>query len=431
MKMKKQTTILYSALMLVMASAFLLSCKKREFDTPPIKEIPQGQILTISQLKARFNDTTGAPVRFNEDLSVYAVVTMDDKSGNIYKAAYVQDATGAINLRLLSSGGLYVGDSIRIYLRGTVLSKYNGLMQLDSVDVDNNVIKQKSAVNFAPQVVTIDQITPDMQSKLIKLENVQFSNADLGKSYANAATQSTENRMLSDCEGREIIVRTSGYASFAGTPLPQGKGSLVAIVGLYNTEIQLYVRTLGEVKMDQPRCAPGFIDPVTSFSDDFSSITVDNATLATYGWMNIPTKGSAKWSAQIYQSEKYAEATSYGSSDAQNEIWLISPRVVADGSNSLSFRSAVAFWKHDPMTVWIATNFDGSNAATANWIQITNAILAGSANGNFTWVNSGTVNLTGYLPQGYTGNFVIGYKYVGSASAQQTTNFRIDDVQIF
>ena len=58
----------------------------------------------------------------------------DENDGNFYKNVYVQDATGGLCLRLLNSGGLYIGDSIRIYLPGTVLAPYNGLMQLDSCE---------------------------------------------------------------------------------------------------------------------------------------------------------------------------------------------------------------------------------------------------------------------------------------------------------
>ena len=47
----------------------------------------------------------------------------------------------AINVRLVSSGGLYEGDSIRINLNGTILDEYNGMLQLDNVDVDINVQK--------------------------------------------------------------------------------------------------------------------------------------------------------------------------------------------------------------------------------------------------------------------------------------------------
>lgn len=424
--MRNTKNIVIASLALIFSAVMIVSCKKREFDVPPLKELPTGSILNIADLRARFNDSTGAPVRFTEDLSVYGIVTMDDKSGNIYKSAFLQDRFGAINLRLLSSGGLYVGDSVRIFLKGTVLSRYNGMLQLDSVDVDNNVVKQKSAVNFEPQVVTIDQITTDMQSKLVKLENVQFSCSDIGKTYANSVTQASENRYLVDCNGRSIIVRTSGYASFAGQQLPSGGGSLVAVVGVFNSDIQLYIRTVGEVKMSGPRCVNS---AVSTLDEPFTSITVDNADLGLTGWTNVAKVGEEKWSAQIYQSEKYAEATAYGATGAV-ETWLVSPPITLDNpSKKLSFQSAIAFYNHNPGSVWITTQFDGCDLGSSTWTEIP-AVIATGNNGNFTWVSSGSIPLAGYLPQGYTGNFYIGFKYVGNGSNGQTTNFRIDNVKI-
>ena len=44
----------------------------------------------------------------------------------------VQDGVRDPDVRLLSGGGLYRGDRMRIYLPGTVLSSYNGMLQLDS-----------------------------------------------------------------------------------------------------------------------------------------------------------------------------------------------------------------------------------------------------------------------------------------------------------
>ena len=114
-----------------------VGCKK-EYDSPPLRTLPVGSVITIAQLKAMY---TNAPVHFDTAVSVYAVVTSDENDGNFYKNISVQDQTGGITLRLLNSGGLYVGDSVRLYLPGTVLSPYNNLMQLDSVDVDNNVVK--------------------------------------------------------------------------------------------------------------------------------------------------------------------------------------------------------------------------------------------------------------------------------------------------
>ena len=46
------------------------------------------------------------------------------------------------------------------------------------------------------------------------------------------------------------------------------------------------------------------------------------------------------------------------------------------------------------------------------------------------WVNSGTIDLSTVLPAGYTGSFVVGFRYTGSDPNGNTTNFRVDDVVI-
>jgi len=260
---------LKTSLVLVTIVLTMSSCIHDEFEEPPVTTIPEGTILTIQDLNSIYlsDSVAQGTYKFTEDYSVYATVTMDDKSGNIYKSAYVQDGTMAINLHLLSSGGLYEGDSIRIYLKGLTLGTYSEMLQLDSVHVDDNVVKVSTLKYIEPEVVTIDQIkTGGYKGKLIKLENVQFVDGDLGSTYADEENLITEDRTIEDETGATMIVRTSGYASFAGTALPEGRGSLVAIAGIYNTTNQLYLRNTGEVIFDQRRF--GDVDTLVYYGFD-------------------------------------------------------------------------------------------------------------------------------------------------------------------
>jgi len=133
----------------------------------------------------------GSPIHFQSDQTVFAVVTADEVSGNLYKNVYIQDNTGAINIRLRSSGGLYVGDSIRLNLTGTVLSSYNGMMQIDSVDADNNIVKQATGRFIQPEVVTLNMINASYQAKLVRINNVQFVSSDTSLTFANAVAQTS------------------------------------------------------------------------------------------------------------------------------------------------------------------------------------------------------------------------------------------------
>jgi hypothetical protein len=418
-----------SAPFLLGALLLLAACEK-PIDSPPRRSLPVGQALTVAELRALF---TGTPKRFAGDSSVYAVVTADEESGNLYKNVYVQDHTGAIVLRLVNSGGLYQGDSIRIYLPGTILSNYQGLLQLDSVDVDNNVVKQAVGVQKQPQLVTIAQVTPDMQGKLVRLEGVEFitSEACNGLTYANAATQQTVNRTLSDCTGN-VIVRNSGYANFAGQPLPSGNGSIVAVVGQFQTTMQLFIRKVSEVQMNGARCAPCPVPCATvpSVSQNFST-AASNVDISLECWANQAEVGSRFWRGFAVSGDMAAQATAFGSSNASDVAWLITPRVDFQPGMLLSFRSQRRFGAagHDPFKLFISTNYNGNNLATANWTEVA-CTYATPSTADQVWVNSGPIDVSTALPTGYTGSFSVGFRYTGSGTSGQTTNFLIDDIAI-
>ncbi|MCB0795482.1 MAG: choice-of-anchor J domain-containing protein [Flavobacteriales bacterium] len=412
-----------------MAAVILTGCKK-EFDTPPVRTIPVGSVLTVDSLRSLYQ---GERVRFTTDMSVYGVITADEANGNFYREVFMQDHTAAINVRLLNPGGLYLGDSVRIYLKGTVLSNYQGMLQLDSVDVDNNVFKQATQVFKAPRVVTMSELTPALQGQLVRLDSVEFITSELCLTYADAENQQSENRNVTDCNGAQVIVRTSGFADFAGETVPQGNGSIVAILGQYSTDMQLLIRRINEVQLTGDRCTPGGDPPcpsVTSVMEDFNN-EIDNVDIALPCWKNTPEIGTRVWRGDVFNNEIYAQATAYQSSNATDVSWLITPPVEFQSGRTLSFRSQRAFGVngHEAFGVYLSTDFSGDCVGAATWTPIS-CPYATSSTPDFTWVQSGAVVLDPYLPVGYSGSFVVGFKYVGSGPGGQTTNYRIDDVVI-
>jgi hypothetical protein len=276
----------------ILAAFVLNSCIHTKFEEPEFDSIPVGQVLTIEQLYQIYNDSARMAgktfYKFTEDYSVYAKITMDDKSGNIYKSAFVQDGSHGINLHLLSSGGLYEGDSIRVYLKGLYLTEYAGLLQIDSVHIDKNIIKIATLKSVTPQTITIDQINTGLYiAKLVKIENVQFIDSDLGTTFADSENKLSMNKTLIDANNQTIIVRTSGYASFASRTIPSGRGSIIAIVSKFNSDWQLLIRNLADINFNLRR----FGDVDTLFFENFAGI--QNGTNFDYqGWQNIPTIGN-------------------------------------------------------------------------------------------------------------------------------------------
>lgn len=417
---------IYFFLFLLLAAGFAGSCVKQDFDRPPINSLPVGDVYTIGQLIEMLN-TTGA-TQFNKDASVYGVVTMDETSGNIYRSAYIQDETGAINMRLKEAGGLRVGDSIRVYLKNVVLSSYNNMRQLDNVHNDSNIVIIANQKYRQPETVTLsDILTGNYQAKLVKFENVQFIAGDTSLTYSSS--DATTNRNIEDCDGKTMIIRTSNFANFAGKNLPNGNGSLTAVVGLFNTTWQLYVRTATEVQMEGNRCGSGGgggNDPVDGINQNFDGVTAD-VDISFNGWANIAEAGTRRWQGKVYQGNGYAQASGYNSNLSSMVTWLITPPVKMDQQKYLNFKTAKAFWAHDsndPLTVMVSSNFDGVNVAAATWTPI-NATLATQSSGDNAWVESGDIDLSAFIPEG---QISIAFKYVGSGT--QSTSYRIDDVYV-
>lgn len=267
----------YSLLVLFIAGV-LSSCmdknaRKNNYPAPNIELPPVGDTIPIDSLYKIWinagsladyaNDTI-----FNHDCSVFGIITADETSGNLYKAAFLQDrATGkAIELYMKSVTGLRIGDSVRVCLKGAVLGVYRGTPQIQNIE-SNKVVVLDNCKYIDPVVTTIANIESQQHlCQLITLENVQF--ADPSLVWAEKEVGSTSNycnRTLYQYDDNcnkigEIIVRTSTYAAFANQQLPQGKGRLNAIVTVYQTQNnqtwQLVMRGVGpaEVSMDGERC---------------------------------------------------------------------------------------------------------------------------------------------------------------------------------
>lgn len=414
---------------LALTTVLFTSACNKELDTPPERTLPTGSVFTVTELRDFHADFGFLPHKFIGDSSVYAVVTADEQNGNLYKNVFVQDDAAGIVMRLKNSGGLYQGDRIRIYLKGTTLSSYNGMLQLDSVDVDENVIKQETLVDVVPQVVTIAQVGPNLQGQLVKLENVQFTASDTGLTYADVIGQTTVNRNLENCGGDVVLVRNSGYANFAGLPIPNGKGSIVAVVGQFGQDMQLFIRDLNEVQLSGPRCGQASCAPALVVNETFSSV-VNGADAEVECWLNVFTLGSRKWKGVVNGSELYCEAKppSFG---GINETWLVSAPMQFTAGTALSFLSALGgAWQHDGLSVWVSADInltDGTAVANAPWVPVTGLTLAGSGSSVGTWTPSGAVALDPFLTPG--DNFVVGFKYSGTPSTEATP-YRIDDVLI-
>lgn len=412
--MKKINIIAVSLIaMLTMFS----SCIQEKYEIPQTDNVPTGDTITITRLWEMYDSLIliNGTYKFTTDCSVFGYITMSDKIGNIYKSAYLQGDPDsddkAINLHLLSSGGVYEGDYVRIYLKGLVLGDYSGMIQLDSVHVDNNIVKLDTRKFLEPELVTIEEInTGEYVGKLVKLNNVQFSDDDLGTTYADNVKKTTVNKTLEDCEGNTIIVRNSGYANFAGELLPTGKGSLIAVVGKYNSDWQLYIRTSDEVVMEKNRC--GVYEELCK--NDFENTPIGE--FADDGWQNIASSGNSKWKCQ--DNERGHVLRIDGVNAEANTTWLITPSFTATNKSAMSFATA-CISSGSTLKVYVSSNYNGNDPTTATWTEL-NANFATSS----SWATSGAISLAQY-----SGNIRIAFKFESPVGS--TTKYFLDDFVVY
>lgn len=288
----------------ILVAVTAYSCIDDKFDNPPITELPEGSIVTIQKLRDLC--PPGNTYKIEGDTSLYAVVTMDEMSGNIYRNIFIQDNTGAVNLRFGSTSGLYEGDSIRLYLKGAVLSWYNNLFQIDSLHADYNVIKQATNRNVEPELATISQINADhdyYQSRLVKIEDVQVKASDTASIWA--PYQQYGEIFIEDTQNKSMLIRTSGYAKFAGENVPNGSGSIIAIVGLYRETVQLGIRRTSEVDLYGERFGdegPGEGEGSGSFEDPYNVAAVITNNSGTDKWVEGYIVGVMETSVDPYEA---------------------------------------------------------------------------------------------------------------------------------
>lgn len=418
--------------MVILVSLMIIpfnSCVKDDFDSPPVGTIPVGEVLTIGQIRQMYDDSSS--FTFTSDYSVYATVVMGEQTGNIYKSAYIQDTSGAINLYMNGSSNLQAGDDVRIYLKNCEVSSYGELVQIANVHTDSNIVVTGNSNFISPRVVTITELNNAMEtgnfdeyeSQLIMIDSVQFSAGDIGSTYAITEPEPDYGeRFLEDCGFNSVMVRTSGYSSFADELLPEGRGPVVVVAGRYNNTIQLLIRTTYEVPLDGPRCGSG---AVTSIDEDFSE-QENNVDINIERWINVALEGNRRWQGKVFNSEVYAQATSF-SSDEDNETWLITVGIDLDAMTQpmASFETAQAYWEHDGLEVLFSTDFNGANVEGATWTSL-DCTIAGENDPYHEWIPSGNIDLSGFSGDGY-----LAFKYTGSDLNGNTTSYRVDNVKVW
>lgn len=453
------------------ATAVILSGCKKEYDQPPgPADLPIVANSSIASLKA-LHTVPGQIDAITADIIVSGIVTANDKSGNLYKQIFIEDSTGALQI-MLDASGLYntfpVGRRVYVYCKGLYISDYNNMIQLGiravvggvstmeailSSDIPNRVKGGSINNPVNPVTVTLAQLGTGMQNpyigRLIKLEGFEFTNRDTSKTYADtSAYRADQSDTIQDCSNNKTIIRTSGYADFAGVNVPNGNGNLIAIYTVFRTTKQFLIRDTADVQFTNPRC--GALPPGTKvlLQEDFETQVVPAAApynpVTISGWFNLGEVGGKVYDARTFGGNKYAYLSAFGTNQSTVTSWLVTRGVLLDTTTSevLTFKTMQGFISSGgvnvqaAMKVLISSNYTGIGdpwATGVTWTDITSqvALSPGSPTSSFpsSFTASGNVNLSSY-----SGRIYVAFRYEGAdltgTTNDKTSAWEIDDILI-
>ncbi|MCU0328454.1 MAG: DUF5689 domain-containing protein [Chitinophagales bacterium] len=263
------------------------SCFKENFDEPAEPTDPNLPVnFTIKQLKDWYVASGSELATITQDLTISGVVTADDKSGNFYKEMVIQDATGAIGIKINLSDFYTkypIGRKVYVKLKGLNMGKYRDLIQLGgNIDSTSNPNSRELTYISASQanqaiiggklgelvndtILTVEQINRlnrdiHMQYRKVIVRDVEFRCADLRFTYADAVNKIDQNRILKSVTD-SLIVRTSAYSDFAATSVNPNRGEVAGILTVFGSTIQLKLRSVGDVNFksvrNDKRCTGG------------------------------------------------------------------------------------------------------------------------------------------------------------------------------
>jgi len=273
------------ALVSIILGTVNVSCMDENWDDPTGNTYPYGNnniqetnVITIAELKDKYSfalteQTDTACIR--EDIQIKARVTGNDIGGNIYNQISVDDGTGGI-LICIAQGGLWgylpVGQEILVNLKDLYIGTYGNQPQIGTPYTSNSGYTSPSRMNRTlwqehfrllgtADISKVDTLEFDLSKikdeeymkencgRLMIAKGVKLSQANGKRTFApesdveagNAVNRSVNN-------STKLVVRTSTYADFAGTVMPEGKVDLIGIFTRYRDTWQILMRQDGDFK---------------------------------------------------------------------------------------------------------------------------------------------------------------------------------------
>ena len=200
--------------------------------TPDPTPTPEG-ITTIAEVLALGNGATIGSA------SVEAIVISNMELNNLTskKGMYVQDATGAMQLRLDADHSFAYGTKVKIDLTGATIGAYNGSVQINGVTT-SKITTVSTGNTVEPKTVTMaDFLANKYEGQYVAIEGVQVADSDLAKTWVVGGNHTSINMV--DAAGNKFVVFSSKFATYGAETVAQGSGTIKGISSINNGNMQI------------------------------------------------------------------------------------------------------------------------------------------------------------------------------------------------
>lgn len=453
-----KTNFLKSVLTIAISSSLFTSCvNDDDYNTPTFGCIES----TLEKTKEVSEIPASATIaQYPNDDVIEAYVVSSDRQGNFFKSISMQTLDGSkafsvpvdlestfvtyepgrkvfIKMKNLytdiSNGGMRIG-GIFVNSSGTP-----GVGRLTRPQVQSSIFRSCTVVNEEDlvQKLTIFELLNDNNvNKLVELDNVQFTTDALDKTYyvegASNTVGGATNHTLEDRLGNTVVFRTSSFATFASKPVKGGSGKVRGVLTKFGDTYQFVARFESDIKLENDIRLVPF---VPFFTENFESLpnTGNNIWVNLPNWSNVSLNGTERWEARIFNNNKYAQMSAFGTGESDVDSRLITAPVNLStlSEKYLRFGVKTGFYNGVALTVWYSTDYSGAGTAAAinaaTWTQLPTNIPSITDTSYATNFYTMVANLSSIN----SNNVYISFRYQGSAVNPPvvTTTYQIDNVQ--
>lgn len=243
----------------ILLSATLAGCADRAAGEYP--DTPYGSV-SIAYLKtlARSASTVIA-----DDIAIAGYVAVNDLYGEYSATIVLCDESGGIEIAVDSrtTDTLFpVSARVTVHCSSLALGNYGGRIILGARPTGSYTVDRIAASDFGryflidksrpaavePVRILIEELSPESIGRLVELRDVTFAD-QAGLAWCDTDPETgeyiTTSRVAYDRSGLSVAVRTIADCAYRAEAVPQGYGTLRAIVEYFNGEYSLRIANHG------------------------------------------------------------------------------------------------------------------------------------------------------------------------------------------